>query len=312
MSRAVGIIMKRYGNQQGNIVEVKHSKAAIIAAFGAGAAVGAAGLYAYQNRQRISEILHNKVNFEVVDTDDWEDIDDIVKNISEDMDDDTEGGDDDAPKFSDGDDESPSGEETPEKNDSIDTVEETIETVEAFEVEEEMVEPAVTEEKEDEPVEPSATSSKRKTNRERTLDLIKLINDTKASPTEERLIFIEETLETFNVPKNMKPQVTTELNALRELVAASKAAAATIETLSPDRAKNAIFNIKELLEAKRPKEAHDLFRRELAPYLANEEFLKDPANEDIVKEIFKLEDLSREAVIAATRERSNIRRRDRH
>lgn len=294
--------MKRYGKQQGNIVEVKHSKAAIIAAFGAGAAVGAAGLYAYQNRERISEILQNKVNFEVVDTDDFDDIDDIVQNISEEMDEETEGGDEDDPQFSDGDDESPSGEKTPQNNDSVDTVEETIETVETVE-EEEVVESTTTEET----VEPS---TKRKTNRERTLDLINLINEAKSSPTEERLTFIEETLETFNIPKKMKPQVITELNVLKYLVAAAKAAAATSETLTPDRAKNAIFNINELLEAKCPKEAHDLFRRELAPYLANEEFLKNPDNEDIVKEIFKLEDLSREAVISATLERSNVRRRD--
>lgn len=300
--------MKRYGNQKGNIVEVKHSRAAIIAAFGAGAAVGAAGLYAYQNRERISEILQNKVNFEVVDTDDFDDIDDIVQNISEEMDEETEGGDEDDPQFSDGDDESPSGEKTPENNNSVDTVEETIETVETVEVEEEVVEP--TKEETIDKVDATGSSTKRKTNRERTLDLIDLINEAKASPTEERLTFIEETLETFNIPKKMKPQVITELNVLKHLVAAAKAAAATSETLTPDRAKNAIFNINELLEAKCPKEAHDLFRRELAPYLANEEFLKNPDNEDIVKEIFKLEDLSREAVISATLERSNVRRRD--
>ena len=58
---------RRYGEQKGNIVEVKNNKGALLFAFGAGAAVGAAGLYAYQNRQRIAEMLENKVR--VVDAD---------------------------------------------------------------------------------------------------------------------------------------------------------------------------------------------------------------------------------------------------
>ena len=165
----------------------------------------------------------------------------------------------------------------------------------------------VTAEPEPEVVVEEKRAPKKKTNRELTLDLLKTIEEAKGSPSADRLAFIEEELETFNVPKNLKAQVTRELNALKDLVNQIQAEAAATEALTVDRAKSAVFNVKELMEAGRPKEAHELFRRELTPFLANEEFLADKSHEDLTKEIFHLEEVTRESVISATLERSGYK-----
>lgn len=325
---------KRYGEQRGNIVEVKHNKGALLFAFGAGAAVGAAGLYAYQNRQRIAEMLENKVR--VVDADEdlydedtdvpttdpnaefrmseedeqdlysddfsnWNLTDDQFQavvdaaedEIKKEVEDDVDIISDESVELSD-------GERISEEDSPMDPVQE--------ETQEEVPE-VVTAEPEPEVVVEEKRAPKKKTNRELTLDLLKTIEEAKGSPSADRLAFIEEELETFNVPKNLKAQVTRELNALKDLVNQIQAEAAATEALTVDRAKSAVFNVKELMEAGRPKEAHELFRRELTPFLANEEFLADKSHEDLTKEIFHLEELTRETVISATLERSRYKGR---
>lgn len=328
---------RRYGRQDGNIVEVKNNKGALLFAFGAGAAIGAAGLYAYQNRQRIAEMLENKVRIVDVDEDMYDDElhneNDSVPTedpnaeyrMSEEDEQDLYSDDfsnwnltdeqfqavvDAAEEeFNEEDNEDDSiisdepgnvrdGERIVENDDSADPVEkETPEEVPEM----------VTAEPEPEVVVEEKRAPKKKTNRELTIDLLKTIEEAKGSPSADRLAFIEEELETFNVPKNLKAQVTRELNALKDLVNQIQAEAAATEALTVDRAKSAVFNVKELMEAGRPKEAHELFRRELTPFLANEEFLADKSHEDLTKEIFHLEKLTRETVISATLERSRYK-----
>lgn len=323
---------RRYGEQKGNIVEVKNNKGALLFAFGAGAAVGAAGLYAYQNRQRIAEMLENKVR--VVDADEdlydedtdvpgndpnaeyrmteedeqdlysddfsnWnltdEQFEAVVDAAEEEFNEEEEK---DADIISDESVELSDGERISEEDSPMDPVQE--------ETPEEVPE-VVTAEPEPEVMVEEKRAPKKKTNRELTLDLLKTIEEAKGSPSADRLAFIEEELETFNVPKNLKAQVTRELNALKDLVNQIQAEAAATEALTVDRAKSAVFNVKELMEAGRPKEAHELFRRELTPFLANEEFLADKSHEDLTKEIFHLEELTRETVISATLERSRYK-----
>lgn len=323
---------RRYGEQKGNIVEVKNNKGALLFAFGAGAAVGAAGLYAYQNRQRIAEMLENKVR--VVDADEdlydedtdvpttdpnaefrmsEEDEQDLYSDdfsnwnltdeqfqavvdaaedeIKKEVEDDVDFISDESVELSD-------GERISEEDSPMDPVqEETQEEVP------EMVTP------EPEPEVAEVKPTKKKTNRELTLDLLKTIEEAKQSPSTDRLVYIEEELETFNVPRNLKAQVTRELNELKTLVDQAKAEAAASEALTIERAKSAVFNVKELMEAGRPKEAHELFRRELTPFLADEEFLADKSHEDLTKEIFHLEEVTRESVISATLERSRYKGR---
>lgn len=323
---------KKYGHQNGNIVEVKNNKGALLFAFGAGAAVGAAGLYAYQNRQRIAEMLENKVRIVDADEDLYDDdtdvpaedpnvefrmseedeqdlysddfsnwnltddqfqavVDAAEDEIKKEVEDDVDFISDESVELSD-------GERISEEDSPMDPVQE--------ETQEEVPE-VVTAEPEPEVVVEEKRAPKKKTNRELTLDLLKTIEEAKGSPSADRLAFIEEELETFNVPKNLKAQVTRELNALKDLVNQIQAEAAATEALTVDRAKSAVFNVKELMEAGRPKEAHELFRRELTPFLANEEFLSDKSHEDLTKEIFHLEELTRETVISATLERSRYK-----
>ena len=326
---------KRYGRQNGNIVEVKNNKGALLFAFGAGVTVGAAGLYAYQNRQRIAEMLENKVR--VVDADEdlydedtgvpvededpnaeyrmseedeqdlysddfsnWNLTDEqfqaVVDAAEEEIKE--EGDEENADFVSDEPDNIPDGERVVEENNPMDPVPEEIKE-EIPEVVNEEPDPEVAEVK----------PPKKKTNRELTLDLLKTIEEAKGSPSADRLAFIEEELETFNVPRNLKAQVTRELNALKDLVNRIQAEAAATEALTVDRAKSAVFNVKELMEAGRPKEAHELFRRELTPFLADEEFLADKSHEELTKEIFHLEEVTRESVISATLERSRYKGR---
>lgn len=327
---------KKYGHQNGNIVEVKNNKGALLFAFGAGVTVGAAGLYAYQNRQRIAEMLENKVR--IVDADDdicdededtdapttedpnvefrmseedeqdlysddfsnWNLTDEQFQSVVNSSDEKIveEGDDENADFISDKSVELSDGERISEEDSPMDPVQE--------ETPEEVPE-VVTAEPEPEVVVEEKRAPKKKTNRELTLDLLKTIEEAKGSPSADRLAFIEEELETFNVPKNLKAQVTRELNALKDLVNRIQAEAAATEALTVDRAKSAVFNVKELMEAGRPKEAHELFRRELTPFLANEEFLADKSHEDLTKEIFHLEELTRETVISATLERSRYK-----
>lgn len=324
---------RKYGEQRGNIVEVKNTKGALLFAFGAGAAVGAAGLYAYQNRQRIAEMLENKVRIVDADEDICDEEDDVLTaedpnaeyRMTEEDEQDlysddfsnwdltdeqfaavVNAADDEIKKevekdvdfIPDESDNISNGERIIEEDNPVDPVQE--------ETQEEVPE-VVTSEPEPEVAE--AKPPKKKINRELTLDLLKTIEEAKGSPSADRLAFIEEELETFNVPKNLKAQVTRELNALKDLVNRIQAEAAATEALTVDRAKSAVFNVKELMEAGRPKEAHELFRRELTPFLANEEFLADKSHEDLTKEIFHLEEVTRESVISATLERSGYKGR---
>lgn len=322
---------RKYGEQRGNIVEVKHNKGALLFAFGAGITVGAAGLYAYQNRQRIAEMLENKVR--VVDADEdlydedmdvpaedpnaeyrmsEEDEQDLYSDdfsnwgLDEDALDEVlsrgrsaeEGDDENADIIFDKSTDVSDGERIGEEDNPVDPIQE--------ETENEV--PEMVTEKPEEVIE-EKKAPKKKTNRELTLDLLKTIEEAKKSPSVDRLVYIEEELETFNIPRNLKAQVTRELNELKALVDKAKAEAAASEALTVDRAKSAVFNVKELMEAGRPKEAHELFRRELTPFLADEEFLADKSHEDLTKEIFHLEEVTRESVISATLERSRYKGR---
>lgn len=323
---------KKYGHQNGNIVEVKNNRGALLFAFGAGAAIGAAGLYAYQNRQRIAEMLENKVRVVDADEDLYDEDTDIPAEdpnaeyrMSEEDEQDLysddfsnwnltdeqfqsvvdateerfeEEDEDNVNIISDESVDVRDGEGIVENDNPVDPVPEKIEE-EVPEMVTDEPELAVEEKK----------APKKKTNRELTLDLLKEIEDAKGSPSVDRLAYIEEELETFNVPRNLKAQVTRELNALKDLVNRIQAEAAATEALTVDRAKSAVFNVKELMEAGRPKEAHEIFRRELTPFLANEEFLADKSHEDLTKEIFHLEEITRESVISATLERSRYKGR---
>lgn len=322
---------RKYGEQRGNIVEVKHNKGALLFAFGAGVTVGAAGLYAYQNRQRIAEMLENKVRVVDADEDLYDEDTDVPAEdpnaeyrMSEEdeqdlysddfsnwgLDEDAlnevlsrgrsaeEGDDENADIIFDKSTDVSDGERIGEEDNPVDPIQE--------ETENEV--PEMVTEKPEEVIE-EKKAPKKKTNRELTLDLLKTIEEAKKSPSVDRLVYIEEELETFNIPRNLKAQVTRELNELKALVDKAKAEAAASEALTVDRAKSAVFNVKELMEAGRPKEAHELFRRELTPFLADEEFLADKSHEDLTKEIFHLEEITRESVISATLERSRYKGR---